>query len=216
MDKLDRLRTTVAALVLSGTALVSAQSPVQIVWESRGQASSYGKERAGHRTSSGEVFNPRRLTAAHRTLPFGSTVLVTNLRNGRQVRVRINDRGPGYPGRIIDVSTAAARRLGFDGLADVAIQVLYYGEAAQGYSYLALLCRAGQGSRRPCSSYFAIPGHEREAYESHNPARGALQLSMLRRGAVRQGRHRPKGRTVALSSAQVGEGYPRGGREPGS
>jgi rare lipoprotein A len=63
------------------------------------------------RTASGEVTGPKGLTAAHRTLPFGTKVLVTNVRNGRTVVVRINDRGPYGRGRIIDLSRAAAREL---------------------------------------------------------------------------------------------------------
>lgn len=64
-------------------------------------------------TASGERMNPAAMTAAHRTLPFGSRVRVTNLRNGRTVTVRINDRGPFIKGRVIDLSKAAARKLGF-------------------------------------------------------------------------------------------------------
>lgn len=77
-----------------------------------GWASYYGKQWAGQRTASGELFDPEALTAAHRLLPFGAQVRVTNLRNGRSVVVRINDRGPHVSGRIIDVSYAAARALG--------------------------------------------------------------------------------------------------------
>jgi rare lipoprotein A len=66
----------------------------------------------GGRTANGEVSAPRSLTAAHRTLPFGTIVRVTNLHNGRSVSVRVNDRGPYGRGRIIDVSYAAARQLG--------------------------------------------------------------------------------------------------------
>jgi len=76
---------------------------------------------AGGKTASGERANPGALTAAHRTLPFGSTVRVTNKTNGRSVVVRINDRGPFIRGRIIDVTPAAARQLGFGGLAPVAV-----------------------------------------------------------------------------------------------
>src|SRR3954467_4976436 len=75
----------------------------------------------GGKTASGERANPRALTAAHRTLPFGSTVKVTNKNNGRVVYVRITDRGPFTRGRIIDVTPAAARQLGFDGLASVTV-----------------------------------------------------------------------------------------------
>jgi len=77
-----------------------------------GQASFYGKKFAGRRTASGEIFNPGKLTAAHRTLRFGQKVRVTNTRNGRQVIVRINDRGPFHKRRIIDLSYAAASRIG--------------------------------------------------------------------------------------------------------
>jgi rare lipoprotein A len=78
-----------------------------------GPASFYGSEFAGSRTASGERFDPGQLTAAHRSLPLGSRVRVTNTRNGRSVVVRINDRGPFHGNRIIDVSHAAARELGF-------------------------------------------------------------------------------------------------------
>ncbi len=77
-----------------------------------GMASYYGDELAGNRTASGERFDPGQLTAAHRTLPFGSMVRVTNTSNGDSVVVRINDRGPFSRGRVIDVSHAAAREIG--------------------------------------------------------------------------------------------------------
>lgn len=77
-----------------------------------GMASYYGHELAGNRTASGERFDPGQLTAAHRTLPFGSMVRVTNTSNGDSVVVRINDRGPFSRGRVIDVSQAAAREIG--------------------------------------------------------------------------------------------------------
>ena len=77
-----------------------------------GVASYYGKRFAGRPTASGEIFNPVKLTAAHRTLPFGSKVKVTNKRNGRSVVVRINDRGPFSKGRVIDLSRKAAEEIG--------------------------------------------------------------------------------------------------------
>jgi len=85
-----------------------------------GTASTYAYE-SGSRTANGERINPRGLTAAHRTLPFGTVVTVTNERNGCTVRVRINDRGPFVRGRIIDLTPAAAKVLGFDGLAPVTV-----------------------------------------------------------------------------------------------
>jgi len=78
----------------------------------------------GGRTASGEQSNPGRLTAAHRSLPFGTMVRVTNRRNGHSVVVRINDRGPFSRSRVIDVTPAAARQLGFSGLAPVALDVV--------------------------------------------------------------------------------------------
>lgn len=94
-----------------------------------GMASFYGHECKGRRTASGERFDPNQLTAAHRTLPFGTFVKVTNLSNGRQVVVRINDRGPFARNRVLDLSRAAARKLGFerDGTAHVRLQVVKRG-----------------------------------------------------------------------------------------
>ncbi|NBC97381.1 MAG: septal ring lytic transglycosylase RlpA family protein [Deinococcus-Thermus bacterium] len=80
-------------------------------WREEGAASWYGPNFAGRPTANGEVFDPARLTAAHRTLPFGTRVQVTNLDNGRTVTVRINDRGPFAHGRIIDLSRAAAEAI---------------------------------------------------------------------------------------------------------
>src|SRR5580692_4020212 len=87
-------------IVLSSIAICSAHAE-------NGVAAFYG----GGRTASGEITGPTGLTAAHRTLPFGTRVLVTNVRNGKTVVVRIVDRGPYGRGRIIDVSRAAAREL---------------------------------------------------------------------------------------------------------
>jgi rare lipoprotein A len=78
----------------------------------------------GGRTASGERASPGALTAAHRTLPFGTMVRVTNRSSGRSVVVRINDRGPFVHGRIIDLTPAAARALGFSGLANVEVDVV--------------------------------------------------------------------------------------------
>ncbi len=81
-------------------------------YRAEGKASYYGAKHHGKRTASGERFNQHALTAAHRTLPFGTRVKVTNLNNDRSVVVRINDRGPHIRGRIIDLSREAADRLG--------------------------------------------------------------------------------------------------------
>ena len=81
-------------------------------YRAEGKASYYGAKHHGRRTASGERFNQHALTAAHRTLPFGTRVKVTNLNNDRTVVVLINDRGPHTRGRIIDLSRKAAERLG--------------------------------------------------------------------------------------------------------
>jgi rare lipoprotein A len=80
-----------------------------------GVASYYGKEFNGRRTASGQRYSDRKFTAAHRKLPFGTMVKVTNLYNGKSVTVRVNDRGPFKKGRIIDLSYAAARAIGIVG-----------------------------------------------------------------------------------------------------
>ncbi len=91
-----------------------------------GVASYYGREFANRRTANGERFDPREMTAAHPSLPFNTRIRVTNLANGRRAVLRINDRGPYKRGRVLDVSHAAARKLGFarKGIARVRIDVL--------------------------------------------------------------------------------------------
>jgi rare lipoprotein A len=92
----------------------------------KGMASVYADALNGRRTSSGQRFSQQKLTAAHRSLPLGTRVLVTNLRNNRSVEVSINDRGPHHRGRVIDLSSAAAAKLGMNkkGCAQVQLQIL--------------------------------------------------------------------------------------------
>ena len=94
------------------------------VYVERGEASWYGPGFHGQQTASGAEFDQRKLTAAHPELPFGSQVTVTNLENGKEVKVKINDRGPSADGRIIDVSKEAAKKLDMisDGSAEVRIE----------------------------------------------------------------------------------------------
>lgn len=103
------------ALVLVATAPANASET--------GQASWY---KSGFKTANGEYFKPNGLTAAHRTLPFGTKVRVKNLRNGKSVVVRINDRGPFIRSRIIDVSKGAAKKIGLirAGVTRVSIKVI--------------------------------------------------------------------------------------------
>jgi len=97
-----------------------------VVSVSTGQASWYGPGFFGNRTASGEVLRPGTLSAAHRTLPFGTKVRVTNLWNGRSAVVRINDRGPFHGARVIDLAHGAANQLGLvaSGVAKVKLEVL--------------------------------------------------------------------------------------------
>lgn len=92
-----------------------------------GIASWYGPRFHGRRTASGERFDQNKMTAAHRTLRFGSRVVVTHVKNGRKIEVKINDRGPYLRGRIIDVSRAAAAELGMKhaGLARVQVRPVH-------------------------------------------------------------------------------------------
>ena len=111
-------------------AVDSTDSPATQTYEAvgQGEASYYGAELAGHRTASGERFDPGELTAAHRTLPLGSKVRVTNLSNGKSVIVRINDRGPGTRSRILDMSMGAARQIAMirSGKAQVKLELVHY------------------------------------------------------------------------------------------
>jgi rare lipoprotein A len=105
-----------------------ARLPIQAVVGATqsGNASWYGAGHQGRSTASGEPFDMHQLTAAHPTLPLGTRLRVTNLKNGRSVQVRVNDRGPAAPGRIVDLSYAAAEMLGYvaAGAEPVRIQVL--------------------------------------------------------------------------------------------
>jgi rare lipoprotein A len=108
-------------------AIVSLLIAISPLHAESGMASFYG----GGRTASGEVSGRKAFTAAHRTLPFGTLVLVTNTRNGRTVIVRINDRGPFGRGRIIDVSHAAATELGMIDSGTAAVSVAQHWNDAQ-------------------------------------------------------------------------------------
>ena len=122
------LAAVMLVLVAAARPAVSASPPVQL-----GLASWYGPGFHGEETASGEIFDQREMVAAHRSLPLGSVVRVTNLENQRRVVLRVIDRGPygrNYrKGTIIDVSKGAARRLGFvrDGLVRVRVEVLRFG-----------------------------------------------------------------------------------------
>lgn len=109
------IKLVVASSLVASTAALPMAASAQ-----SGVASVY----SGQKTANGEYASAGGLTAAHRTLPFGTKVRVTNQHTGRSVVVRINDRGPFVHGRVIDVTPAAAHALGFSGLAPVTLTVL--------------------------------------------------------------------------------------------
>jgi rare lipoprotein A len=108
------------------TVLPKGQADLDVSLKERGMASWYGEDFHGWVTANGEVYDMEAMTAAHRTLPLGTEVRVTNAENGKQVQVRVNDRGPYLYGRVIDLSLAAARELGMveSGIAAVQIEVV--------------------------------------------------------------------------------------------
>jgi rare lipoprotein A len=119
-----------AAAAIAGCARrrrVPAVRPLTVGYTEIGVASWYGYPYHGRRAASGEIYDMEKLTAAHRTLPFGSLVRVENLENGRRVQVRINDRGPFVEGRIIDLSRAAARALGMLGPGTARVRLVLIG-----------------------------------------------------------------------------------------
>ena len=122
-----RLHTTVLLCLITialNAGCVSVES--RPAYDEVGEASWYGEPYHGRPTANGEKYNMNKLTAAHQTLPFDTKVRVTNLRNGRRVTVRINDRSPLIGGRIIDLSRKAAKKLNMieDGVTPVGLEIL--------------------------------------------------------------------------------------------
>ncbi len=147
-------------------------------YDRTGIASWYGPSFQGRRTANGEIFDMSKMTAAHRTLPLPSIVQVTNLENGRQVIVRVNDRGPFARGRIIDLSRKSARRLGFArrGTAKVRVRVL-----AEESLALKFGARGGDGAgERRSTTVAAAPRMAVNEVETLTPkiSRGLRQVSV--------------------------------------
>jgi peptidoglycan lytic transglycosylase len=115
---------TVRHVAVSRVKHTPFKRPIETQFASHGVASFYTDEQL---TANGEKFNPSAMTAAHRTLPFGTRLRVTNVATGRSVTVRVNDRGPYIPGRVVDVSYSAAESLGIvgKGLAKVKLDVVH-------------------------------------------------------------------------------------------
>jgi rare lipoprotein A len=134
-------------------------------YKERGKASWYGKKFHGRRTSNGEIYDMYAMTAAHKTLPIPSYVRVTNVTNGRSAVVRVNDRGPFHADRIIDLSYAAAQRLGIltagTGLVDV--EIILSGDAAPTAGTKQALNQVAPGSELPPNTYLQIGAFSSEA-----------------------------------------------------
>ena len=118
-------------------------------WFEIGKASWYGGSFNGRKTANGETYDMYDLTCAHRTLPLGSWIRVTNLRNKRFTLLRVNDRGPMVPNRIVDLSYAAARRLGIGGLAKVRIDAVNPADQAMAEQMVAQLHMDDPAKVRP-------------------------------------------------------------------
>ena len=97
--------------VLAGMALLSACGGSKNAFTQSGQGSYYAEKFNGRKTASGDTYRSGKMTAAHNTLPFGTRIKVTNVKNGKSVKVTVNDRGPHVKGRIVDVSGKAANKL---------------------------------------------------------------------------------------------------------
>lgn len=123
--------TLYSLLFLLSLLYIGCASPIsRSLGTQEGLASYYSTEFHGRKTSSGEMFDKDALTAAHRTYPFGTILLVTNQKNGKQVEVKVNDRGPVKPERIIDLSYGAAKEIDMvrDGLVRVRLEVVEWGK----------------------------------------------------------------------------------------
>ncbi len=120
------LLMVVATLAMSGCGGGSGEPSTEPGSVQEGEASYYAHKYHGRTTANGETYDENKMTAAHKTLPFGTTVRVTNLANGKKVVVRINDRGPFIKGRIIDLSYKAAGELDYisRGVVKVRVEVL--------------------------------------------------------------------------------------------
>lgn len=162
-------------------------------YDETGVGSWYGNEFAGRLTANGEIFDPEKVSAAHKTLPMPSVVRVTNLDNGKSLVVRVNDRGPFVSGRIIDLSREAARLIGYkdSGIARVRVQIL-----AEQSLKLERLARDGQ---------FPESGFEEDLPESDGVAKPTVTLTAKTTRATAVKRAPGKSALDLLSQNRVGE-----------
>jgi rare lipoprotein A len=193
-----------ALALLAGCARTTVTPPLVpavVGAEQVGMASWYGVPHHGRRTASGEVFDMNRLTAAHRTLPFGTRVLVTNRDTSQSAEVRVNDRGPFVEGRILDVSYAAARLLGIIGPGVVPVRVRVVAVPARP--------AAGDGTYTVQIGAFAARGNAEALREAVS---GATIVDDLVAGdplyRVRVGSYPDRAQAAAAARALSARGYP--------
>lgn len=183
VEEKPAVRTAKAPKVKDSGETVGAGAAEDAYYQ-RGIASWYGREFHGRKTASGEKFNMNEMTAAHKTLPLGSVVLVKNLDNGKIVKVRINDRGPYKGKRILDLSYAAAKRIDMlsEGEAMVGIKVI--GSGSQAY--------AGDSSDLDRPAAGMTEDEEQPAVKSKAPSGGSIDGYAIQTGAFLSKRNADK------------------------
>ena len=118
------MQTKILLLLLLTLSTQVQAKPIKHTLHGIGSWYTYQKGNHSHKTASGEIFNPRKLTAAHKTLPFGTKVKVTNKDNNKSVVVTITDRGPFKKGRVIDLSKSAAKAIDITGIQKVSLKIM--------------------------------------------------------------------------------------------
>jgi len=179
---MKRVKRIPAAVLLAAASFIGCQQS----FAECGIASTYS---TGSRTANGEHFSHMGISAAHKSLPFGTRVVVRNQRTGRSITVRINDRGPFVAGRIIDLSTGAKNALGMDGLAPVCLEVVSYGSDKKGFRNTEL--------REPMQAANATQPHhvtaQKVAPRLHHYARSTAKVRYAQQGRSRYARVQPRG-----------------------
>ncbi len=171
---MKRVKRIPAAVLLAAASFIGCQQS----FAECGIASTYS---TGSRTANGEHYNHMGVSAAHKSLPFGTRVVVRNQRPGRSITVRINDRGPFVAGRIIDLSTGAKNALGMDGLASVCLEVVSYGSGKKGFRNTEL--------REPLQEANATQVHH-VARAAHHYTRSTARARYAHQGRSRVARAR--------------------------
>jgi rare lipoprotein A len=197
------------SLLLVAFGCRTARPPAAPPDRFQGIASWYGEEFAGRTTANGEIFDPARLTAAHRTLPFGSVLDVTNPKTGQSVRVRVNDRGPFIANRVLDLSYAAARQIGLiqPGVGEVEVRVVRLGGDREAPAPLEIAIGApppvAPTAGAPPRVEFPLPGGG-----SADSTVERVDVEVQRGGVITRRQVSPDGRTIEDVPVGGGESRP--------